>query len=418
MLARVVSAASALAQTQSTGSGQAYPAKPVRLVVPAPPGGGTDILARVIAPKLSEGLGQSVIVENRGGAAGNIAAELVAKSPPDGYTLIIVNTAFRLFRSLYRNLPFDPVRDFAPVTHLMISPPCFWSRTLPSRSRRCAASINLAKARPGELNFASSGSGQSNHLAAELFKSMQAKDDMVHVPYKGGGPVLTDLLGGHITLFFGSITSTLPHTKSGKLRPLGVTSLKRAHAAPDVPTIAEAALPGFEAVGWYGILAPAGTSKEILNRLSRDVVRGLQAPEVQDRIIKDGGEPVGGTPDQFSAFIRAEIAKWAEVVRVIRRAGRLSDCSNRDEQSFDLRGSVRDDVRFERVHGSRSRSCPQLPEPSVAYRRAGGARRVHRFACTYPRAEVVRGLGPSSRGRQPTRSCDQCRHYDRREIGA
>jgi tripartite-type tricarboxylate transporter receptor subunit TctC len=314
VLALFMSAASALAQTQSTGSGQVYPTKPVRLLVPAPPGGGTDILARVVAPKLSEGLGQSVIIENRGGAGGNIAAELVAKSPPDGYTLIIVNTAFSVVPSLYRNLPFDPARDFAPITHLMISPLLLVAHpSVPVTSVR--GLINLAKARPGELNFASSGSGQSNHLAAELFKSM-AKVDMVHVPYKGGGPVLTDLLGGHITLFFGSIISTLPHAKSGRLRPLGVTSLKRAHAAPDVPTIAEAALPGFEAVGWYGILAPAGTSKEILSRLSRDVVRGLQAPEVQDRIIKDGGEPVGGTPEQFSAFIRAEIAKWAEVVRV------------------------------------------------------------------------------------------------------
>jgi tripartite-type tricarboxylate transporter receptor subunit TctC len=304
----------ALAVTAVSAFAQGYPSKPVRLVVPAPPGGGTDILARVIAPKLSEGLGQSVIVENRGGAAGNIAAELVAKSPPDGYTLIIVNTAFSVVPSLYRNLPFDPARDFVPITHVMISPLVLVAHpSVPVTSVR--GLIALAKARPGELNFASSGSGQSNHLAGELFKSM-AKVDMVHVPYKGGGPVLTDLLGGHITLFFGSIMSTLPHTKAGKLRPLGVTSLKRAQAAPDVPTIAEAALPGFEAVGWYGILAPAGTSKDIVGRVSRDVVRVLQAPEVQDRIMKDGGEPIGGTPEQFSAFIRAEITKWAEVVRV------------------------------------------------------------------------------------------------------
>lgn len=311
---RILTAGALLFVAWSAAAQQAYPNKPVRLVIPAAPGGGTDTLGRLIARKLSLGLGQSVIVENRGGAGGNIATGLVAKSAPDGYTLILVNTAFSVAPSLYRNPGFDAERDFAPITHLMISPLLLVAHpSVPVKSVRDL--IALAKQRPGELNFASAGIGQSNHLAAELFKSM-AKIDIVHVPYNGGGPALADVIGGHVTLFFGSIMSTLPHAKSGKLRALAVTSLKRARGAPEVPTLAEAALTGFEAVGWYGVLAPAASPRDIVNRLSQEFTRSLESPEVQENIINDGGEPVGGTADQFAAFIKAELAKWGEVIRV------------------------------------------------------------------------------------------------------
>jgi len=292
---------------------QTYPVKPLRLVVPVGPGGGTDILGRAIAQRLGDALGQLVVVENRGGAAGNIGTEVVAKSAPDGYTLVIVNTSFAVNPSLYRNMPFDTQRDLAPISHLTISPLLLVAHpSLPVRSVK--ELIALAKARPGEINFASSGSGQSNHLAGELFNTM-AGVKMVHVPYRGGGAVLTDLLGGHVTLFFGGIISTLPHAKSGKLRPLGVTSSRRTRAIPEVPTIAEAALPGFEAVGWYGILAPAGTPREIVGRLSAEIVKIVQSAEMQERIVKDGSDPVGSTPEQFATFIRNEMTKWGKVVR-------------------------------------------------------------------------------------------------------
>jgi tripartite-type tricarboxylate transporter receptor subunit TctC len=310
--ARALAIVCALAPVQE-GYAQTYPAKPLRLVVPVGPGGGTDILGRAIAQRLGDALGQLVVVENRGGAAGNIGTEIVAKAAPDGYTLVIVNTSFAVNPSLYRNMPFDTVRDLTPITHLTISPLLLVAHpSLPVKSTR--ELIALAKSRPGELNFASSGSGQSNHLAGELFNTM-AQVKMVHVPYRGGGAVLTDLLGGHVTLFFGGIISTLPHAKSGKLRPLGVTSLKRTRAIPEVPTIAEAALPGFEAVGWYGILGPAGLPAPIVGRLSAEIMKIVQMPEMQERIVKDGSDPVGSTPEQFAAFIRSEMAKWGKVVR-------------------------------------------------------------------------------------------------------
>jgi len=311
---QVLTASVLLVLTVCAAAQQAYPSKPIRLVIPAAPGGGTDILGRLIARKLSQSLGQPVLVENRAGAGGNIATALVAKSAPDGYTLILVNTAFSVVPSLYRNPGFDAERDFAAITHLMISPLLLVAHpSVPVKSVRDL--IALAKQRPGELNFASAGIGQSTHLAAELLKSM-AKINIVHVPYSGGGPALADVLGGHVTLFFGSMLSTLPHAKSGKLRALGVTSLKRARAIPEVPTISEAALPGFEAVGWYGVLVPAATPKDVINRLSQEFVRSLESTDVRENIIKDGGEPVGGTPDQFAAFIKSELAKWGDVVRV------------------------------------------------------------------------------------------------------
>jgi len=294
-------------------SAQTWPAKPIRLIVTAGPGGGTDILGRTVAQRLSEALGQQVVVDNRGGAGGNIGAELAAKAPPDGHTLLIVNTSYVINPSL-RSMPFDPVNDLTPVSRLTTSPLLLVAHpSLPVRS--VPDLVRLARARPGELSFASSGSGQSNHLAGELFNAM-AKVRMVHIPYKGGGMVLTDLLGGHVTLFFGGIISTLPHARTGRLRALGVTSLKRAVAIPDVPSISEAALPGFEAVGWYGILVPAATPAAIVTRLQAELARTIATPEMRERIVKDGSEPVGSTAAQFADFIRAEIAKWADVVKL------------------------------------------------------------------------------------------------------
>ncbi len=314
MMHAALSLALAFTLAASTSAlGQGYPVKPVRLVVPVAPGGGTDILARTVSPKLSESLGQLVVIENRSGAAGNIGTEFVAKSAPDGYTLLLVNTAFGVNPNLYRNLAFDAVRDFAPITHLTSSPLLLVAHpSLPVKSVRQL--ITLAKARPGEINFASPGSGQSPHLAGELFNTM-AGVKMVHVPYRGGGAALTDLLGGHITLYFGGIISTLPHARSGKLHMLAVTSLQRSRSLPDVPTIAESALPGFETIGWYGILAPAGTPREIIAQLSAALMKIMTLPDLQARMFEDGSQPVGGSPAQFAAFIRSELTKWSKVVR-------------------------------------------------------------------------------------------------------
>jgi tripartite-type tricarboxylate transporter receptor subunit TctC len=313
-LRMIAAAGGAVASLVAAGSGfaQSWPGKPIRLIVTAGPGGGTDILGRTIAQKLGEALGQQVIVDNRGGAGGNIGAELAARSPADGHTILIVNTSYGINPSL-RTMPFDPLRDLAPVSRLTRSPLLLVAHpSLPVRS--VADLVRFAKPRPGELSFASSGSGQSNHLAGELFNAM-AGVRMLHIPYKGGGLVLTDLLGGHVTLFFGGIISTLPHVKAGRLRALGVTSLGRAAAIPDVPSISEAALAGFEAVGWYGILVPAATPRAIIVRLHAEITGVLASPEMQARIVNDGSEPVGSTPEQFADFIRAEIVKWGEVVR-------------------------------------------------------------------------------------------------------
>jgi tripartite-type tricarboxylate transporter receptor subunit TctC len=312
-IALMIATSGAIAQSPSSATPPAYPMKPIRLIIPAPPGGGTDFLARGIIPKMSEYLGQPVVIENRGGAGGNIATEMVAKAPHDGYTIIFVNTGFAVAPALYKNLRFDPLLDFEPITLLMKQPLFLVVHpSLPVKS--VSELIELAKTKPGQLNFASSGTGQSAHLAGELLKSM-ANVNIVHIPYNGGGPALQDTLAGQVTLHVGGIVSVLPHIRAGKLRALGSTSMKRARVLPDVPTIAEAALPGFEAVAWYGALAPAGTPKEILDRLWRGISLGLESPEMQKRIMDAGGESEGSSPDQFRTFVRSEATKWAEVAR-------------------------------------------------------------------------------------------------------
>jgi tripartite-type tricarboxylate transporter receptor subunit TctC len=292
-----------------------YPAKPVRLVVPSAPGGGTDITARVMAPKLGEYLGQQVVVENRAGAGTMIGGELVARAAPDGYTLLMGISTLAINPAMYKKVPYDALKDFAPISQAVSLPNILVVHpSLPAKTVK--ELIAFSRARPGQIQFASAGVGTNPHLAAELFLSM-AGLKMLHIPYKGSGAGIIDVIAGHVSVMTPSILTGLPHAKAGRLRALGVTSARRAGGAPDIPTIAEAGVPGYEAVQWFGILAPAGTPRAIVDRVHRDAVRVLQNPETKERLIADGADPVGSTPEQFAAFIRAETAKWAKVVKAI-----------------------------------------------------------------------------------------------------
>ena len=301
--------------TPSTGSGQAYPAKPVRLVVPSAPGGGTDITARVMAPKLGEYLGQQVVVENRAGAGTMIGGELVARAAPDGYTLLMGISTLAINPAMYKKVPYDALKDFAPISQAVSLPNILVVHpSLPAKTVK--ELIAFSRARPGQIQFASAGVGTNPHLTAELFLSMTGLK-MLHIPYKGSGAGIIDVIAGHVPVMTPSILTGLPHAKAGRLRALGVTSARRAGGAPDIPTIAEAGVPGYEAVQWFGILAPAGTPRAIIDRVHREAVRVLQNPETKERLVADGADPVGSTPEQFAAFIRAETAKWAKVVKAI-----------------------------------------------------------------------------------------------------
>ena len=296
---------------------QSYPAKTVRIIVPFAPAGSTDITARIIAQKLTDAWRQQVIVDNRAGAGGNIGAELVAKAAPDGYTLLLATTGvMAINHRLYKTLPYDALRDFAPVTQigglpliLIVHP------SLPVKSVK--ELIALAKAKPGQLSYASSGVGGATHMTAEVFR-MLAGVDIVHIPYKGSGQAMVDLISGQVGMAFDQITSSLPHVESGKLRALAVTSARRLASVPNLPTMAEAGVAGYEAVSWNGIAAPAGTPKDIVARIQGEIARVLQLPDIKERFFKDGIEPVGSTPEQFAAHIRSERAKWEKVVE---RAG-------------------------------------------------------------------------------------------------
>lgn len=293
-----------------------YPERPVRLVVPFATGGGSDILARLIGQRLSQNWGQQVVVDNRVGAGGNIGMELAAKAAPDGYTLLLGYIGTIAFNpSLYATVPYDPVKDFAPVTQLVSQPALLLIHpSLPAKSVK--ELIALARAKPGELNYASAGTGTPPHLNAELFKSM-ARVSITHVPYKGGigGQILTDLLSGRVQVYFVNMLAGIPHVRSGKLRPLAVTALQRSPVLPDIPTLSEAGVPGYEAVAWYGIFVPAGTSKEVIGRLNSEIGKILAAPDIRDRLASEGAEPVGSTPEQFAAFIAGEISKWAKIIK-------------------------------------------------------------------------------------------------------
>ena len=309
-----LAAALAILAPHAAAAADAYPAKPVRFVVAFPPGGGTDIIARSIAQKLTERIAQQVVVDNRPGAGGNIGTDIVAKSAPDGYTLLMGSAGpLAINASLFVKMPFDPIKDLAPVT-LAASTPNVLVVHPSLRAATVKELIALAKARPGEINFASSGHGTPAHLAGELFNSM-AGVKMVHVPYKGAAPALADLLGGQVQLMFSTMPPALPHVKDGKLRALAVTSAKRSPAAPDLPTVDEIALPGFEANTWHGVVAPAGTPRAIIARLNREIVAILHLPDVVERLSAQGAEPVGSTPEEFAAYIGSETLKWAKVVR-------------------------------------------------------------------------------------------------------
>jgi tripartite-type tricarboxylate transporter receptor subunit TctC len=303
----------------ATAPAQAYPSKPVRFVVPFPAGGTTDIVARLVGAELQKMWGQPVVIENRGGAGGNIGTEVVAKAAPDGYTLLMGTVGTHAINlPLYTQgggkLSFDPVKDFAPITlvaavpNVMVVP-----AALPVNSVK--EFIDYARARPGKLNIASSGNGTSIHLAGELFKNL-TKTYMVHLPYRGSAPAVSDLIAGNTQVMFDNLPSSLPHIKSGRLKALGVTSLARAPALPDVPTIEEAAgLKGFDATSWFGLLALAGTPREIVSKVHADVAKVLASADMKTRFINQGANPVGNTPEQFAAHINAEITKWTQVVK-------------------------------------------------------------------------------------------------------
>jgi tripartite-type tricarboxylate transporter receptor subunit TctC len=296
-----------------------WPARPVRIVVPFAPGGTTDILARVLAPELSKVFGQSFVVENKAGAGGNIGAELVAKSPADGYTLLMGTVGTHgINKSLYSKLPYDPQKDFAPVTLVAGVPNVMVMNARRAQELGIASVADLvryAKAHPGQLNMASSGNGTSIHLAGELFKSRNAIF-MTHIPYGGSGPALKDLLGGAVDVMFDNLPSARPHIQSGSLKAFAVTSAVRSAALPDTPTVAEAGnLPGFEASSWFGLLAPAGTPADLVSRLHAETAKALALPTVKERLLSQGANPGGNTPAEFSRQIDAEITKWAGVVK-------------------------------------------------------------------------------------------------------
>ena len=303
-----------LALSAAAAAAQPYPSKPIRLVVPFPAGGTTDILAREVGQRLSLSLGQPVVIDNRPGAAGNIGSELVAKSAPDGYTLLMATVGTHAINpNLYARIPYDHVKDFAPVV-LVAGVPNVLEVTPSLPVHSVADLIKLAKEKPGQINFASSGSGTSIHLSGELFKTM-AGVDMTHVPYKGSAPAITDLIGGQVQVMFDNLPSSLQQIKAGKLRAIAVTSAQRAPALPDVPTIAESGLPGFEATSWFGIVAPAGTPPTIIARINADVNQWLQSPEAKEKLLAQGAVAAGGSPEQFAAYIHAETEKWARVVK-------------------------------------------------------------------------------------------------------
>jgi len=298
----------------SSAQAQTYPERPIRLVVPFPPGGGSDITARTIAQKLGEALGQQVVADNRGGAGGNIGTDIVAKAVPDGYTLVMaLSGPFSINGSLLGKLPFDPLKDFALITlagatpNLLVSHPSLSAHTVKEL-------IVLAKASPGKINFASSGLGTPAQLAGELFNTM-AGVKLIHVPYKGAAPALTDLLAGQVQLMFSTMPPSLPQVRAGKLRAIAVTSAKRSVTTPELPTISEAGLPGFEAITWYGMAAPAGTPPAIIKKLNGEVVKLLRLPEVKERLLATGTEASGTTPEEFATYIKSEIVKWAKVIK-------------------------------------------------------------------------------------------------------
>jgi len=298
----------------ATASAQSFPTKPIKIIVPFPAGGTVDFFARVISTKLSDALGQSVLVENRAGAGGNIAAEAVAKAAPDGYTLLMGSEIIAINTSLYSKIGYDPVKDLAPITLVGTVPNILIVHPgLPVNSVNDL--IALAKKTPGKISFASTGQGTSTHLSSELFKLM-ANVDMLHIPYKGGPPAIADLISGQVNMMFINMPTGITHVRSGKAKIIAVSSIKRVSQLPDVPTVDQAGVKGFETSAWSGLYAPAGTPADIINRLNVEVVKILKQPSVREQLMAQGAEPVGDTPEEFSRFTLAEISKWAKIIKI------------------------------------------------------------------------------------------------------
>jgi len=312
-VARFACAALAAAAAGAAFAQAGYPGKPVRMVVPSSAGGGTDIVARIIAPELSKRLGQQVVIDNRPGAGTMIGIEVAAKSPADGYTLLMGLSTLAINSALYKKVPYDPQRDFAPITQAVSSASIIVVHpSVPVKTVK--ELIAFARARQGQLNYASAGTGTYPHMTMELFLSM-AKLKMVHIPYKGTAPAMIDMLAGQVATMAATILTGMPQIRAGRLRPLGITSAARSPIVPDIPTVAEAGLPGFESVQWYGVLAPARTPKDIITRVHGEVTRALQQPEIKARLAGDGADTVGSSPEEFARYIQSELTKWAKVAR-------------------------------------------------------------------------------------------------------
>ena len=290
-----------------------FPERPLRMIVPFPPGGSVDVVARIAGQKMTEIAGQSIVVDNRAGASGNIGTELAARAPADGYTIMMTTIPLVVNPSLFSKIPYDVARDFAPVSLIAAAP--FVLAVHPSLPAKSVKElVALAKARPGQLNYASAGSGTNLHIAAELFKNLSGTS-IVHVPYKGGGPALTALLGGEAQLSFLGVVAVVPHVKSGKMRALALTAAKRSAVLPDLPTIAEAGVPGYEFASWYGVLAPAGTPALRITKLHDILVKSLRSPDLAGRMAAEGADIIAGSPQQFASYLKTELAKWAKVVK-------------------------------------------------------------------------------------------------------
>jgi tripartite-type tricarboxylate transporter receptor subunit TctC len=311
--ASLTAASCCSAVATAAGADREYPNKPVRVVVPVTPGGGSDLLARILGQQLSDRLGQPFVVDNRAGAGGVIGSELVAKAAPDGYTLIVAYTASHGINPAVKKLPYDVITDFAPISMLGTAPNILVVHPAVA-AKSVGELVQFIKSHPGQINYASAGNGSAPHLAGEMFKYM-AGLNITHIPYKGAAPGVTDLLGGQVQLMFASMPATLPHVRSGRLRALAVTSRVRASAAPELPTVAEAGLPGFEVIQWYALLAPAGLSKGITQKLNAEVDRILKLPEIRDKLAAQGLEPGSSTPGQLTTYMRQEVAKWTKFLR-------------------------------------------------------------------------------------------------------
>jgi tripartite-type tricarboxylate transporter receptor subunit TctC len=311
--ARLVLIAAAALLIAGAAGAQPYPAKPVRVIVPFPPGAGVDIVTRLVTPRVGEALGHQLIVDNRAGAAGHIGAELAAKAPPDGYTLLLAPASIVISQSLYTRLSYNLEKDFEPIAPVASAP--FVLVVHPSLPiRNVKEFIAFARARPGEVNYASTGNGGSPHLAMELFRR-QVNINIVHIPYKGTPPAVTDIIAGQVSVMFGNTLSVLPHIQSGRLRALAVSSARRSAAAPSLPTIAESGARGFDATTWFGLYAPAGISRDIVVRLNSEVRRSVQLPDIREKLLAQGADPMTATPEEFRKFVHDEIIKWGAAVK-------------------------------------------------------------------------------------------------------